>query len=147
MAGITLAPHRHSPPDTHIPIWPWLQRPPPPPAFEAGLASLPPGPRFGAFVGHSHLFRPQPFPGAPAFAYEGLGLVEFSPIGPSVSNRCQLRVLQPPTSFASLGLKTQGLGGLSQGQFVTVPLAVAPEWAADNAGGENLYGDFANWVG
>jgi hypothetical protein len=113
----------------NIPLFPWLNRPNPVPAFERGslISPVSRGPRFGPFNGHSHVRQPQPDPGAPAYAYEGLGLVEFSPIGPSVANRNYLFPLATtPPLFAGHAVPLQGLGGLVQGQFITQPLLYDP---------------------
>lgn len=123
----------HSPPDTSMPVWPWRQPPPPAPQL-TDAPGLRPGPRFNPMVGHSHFYRPQPFPGAPAYAFETLGLAEFSPIGAAVVNRRQFNVLPPPTSFAALGVPTQGLGGLSMGQVIFGPLVVPDQYSFDGLG-------------
>jgi hypothetical protein len=110
-------------------IWPWLQRPHPVPPFEATALISPAqrGPRFGPFIGHSHVRQNQPDPGAPAYAYEGLGLVEFSPIGPSVINRNYLFPLATAQPlFAGLAVPLAGLGGLVQGQMISQPLLYDP---------------------
>jgi hypothetical protein len=67
-----------------------------------------------------------PDPGAQNYAYENLGLVEFSPIGAAESNRGQFRSLQPPTAYAYLSAWLQGVGGLSQGTIYGQPL-IAPQ--------------------
>lgn len=110
----------------HPRIFPWLNRPNPvPPQERASLVR--PGPRLTAFSGHTHVFQPQPFPGAPAFAYEALGLVEFSPIGPSVANRSYLFPLSTVRPlFGGHGMMVQGLGGLVHGQVITQPLLYDP---------------------
>lgn len=118
--------------------WPWVQPPPPAPAFEGMLK---PGPRYSTWFGHQWLHRPQPNPGAPAFAYQALGLVEMTPIGPSIANRRQIK---PESSagivqFANLGLTTAGLGGLVQGQVVTAPLLVPGFLQLDTGGDETPY--------
>lgn len=114
-------------------IGPWFNPPPKAGPLDAGIT---PGPRWSCWLGHTHVFRPQPNPGAPAFAYEALGLAEFSPIGPSTINRDQLSHHQPGTSFASLGLRTTGLGGLAQGQYITAPLIVPAQLQTDVGGDE-----------
>lgn len=106
-----------------IPVWPWLQKPAPAsPVFDRAIQ---PGPRWSPFVGHMHVYQPQPFPGASAFAFEALGLVEFSPIGPATMNRGHLDPLAPPPLFAGHGLPVQGLGGLVTGQIISQPLVNA----------------------
>jgi hypothetical protein len=123
-----------------IPIFPWLQKPAPAsPAFDAAIV---PGPRFGPFIGHSHLYRPQPFPGAPAYAYEALGLVEFPPAGPTTVNRDHLWPLPPPPLYAGHGLLTTGLGGLVAGQIISSPLITPQELQS-----EPLTLPPENWIG
>jgi hypothetical protein len=125
-----------------LPLYPWFQ--PPPGAGPLDIATrgtataLAPGPVFGCFQGHEHWYRPQPNPGAPAFAYVALGLAEFSPIGPSTINRDQLEHFVP-TLFANQGLTTQGLGGLAQGQYVTAPLIVPGELQTDVGGDDTAF--------
>lgn len=118
-------------------IAPWLNRPNPVPAWEHSSLVSPQtrGPRFGPFIGHSHVRQPQPDPGAPAYAYEGLGLVEFSPIGPSVANRWYLfPVARTDWLFAGQGVPVQGLGGLSTGQFIGQPLLYDPALQSEYLG-------------
>lgn len=115
-------------------IFPWLQRPNPVPQQELGLyRSLVPGPRFGPFIGHSHVRQPQPSPGVQDYAYEGLGLVEFSPIGKGVANRNYLFPLaRGGTVFAAHEFLVQGLGGLSRGQFIGQPLLYDPSLQSED---------------
>jgi hypothetical protein len=121
-------------------IFPWLARPHPVPAFEA-TALMRPGPRFSNFTVHSHVFQRQPFPGAPAFAYEGLGLVEYTPIGAGTINRNHLNPLATAgTVFAAQGLTTAGLGGLVQGQWIGQPLIVDPSQLSEDLYGPELPG-------
>jgi hypothetical protein len=123
-----------------LPLYPWFNPPGPAPALESQQrAALTPGPRWSCWVGHTHLWRPQPNPGADAFAFQALGLVEFSPIGAATINRDQLDHYQPGTLFADLGLVTSGLGGLAQGQYITAPLIVAGELQMDVGGDETAY--------
>jgi hypothetical protein len=110
-------------------LFPWLNRPNPVPPWERGSLISPAsrGPRFGPFIGHSHVRQAQPDPGAPAYAYEGLGLVEYSPIGPSVANRSYLFPLATsPLLFAGHAVPLHGLGGLVRGQFINQPLLYDP---------------------
>lgn len=127
--------------------WPWLQRPPggPKPGIAAGEHYWP---RFSCWLGHSHVYASQPYPGAPAFAYEALGLSEFSPIGPATVNRDQLRHLSP-TAFASAGYLTAGLGGLVQGQYASAPLVVSTPMQAETSAllDLELFGNPDNWIG
>jgi len=103
--------------------WTWLFPAPggPAPGTAAGEHLWP---RWSCWIGHSHVYRGQPFPGAPAYAYEALGLSEFTPIGPGTVNREQMRSLAGLSAFASLGLMTHGVGGLVQGQYASAPLSV-----------------------
>jgi|SRR5215472_8387934 len=118
---------------------PWLQ---PPPAAGPFDGALTPGPRWSAWLGHTHLHRPQPNPGAPAFAYVALGLSEFTPIGAATVNRERIREVAQAGEvlFANLGLRTTGLGGLVQGQFVTPPLVVPNALQLDVGGDETAFG-------
>ena len=68
-----------------------------------------------------------PSPGAMAAAFETLGLVAFTPIGPGIANRFRggaLDVLQPRPLTSIQAIPLQGLGGLVQGQFILQPLLV-----------------------
>jgi hypothetical protein len=114
-----------------IPAHPWLQ--PPPAASPLYDAALRPGPRWSGWLGHLHQYQPQPYPGAPAFSYCGLGLVEFSPIGPSTVNREWLRHFNP-TLFAGQWVPTTGLGGLQTGQMIKQPLEVPPQLVTEPLG-------------
>lgn len=106
-------------------FFPWFAPPPGGPRDPSGqTVGLRPGPRWGCWWGHSHVYgRDIPHPGAPAFAYEALGLAEFSPIGPATVNRGELSRFNQ-TAFASTAQIVTGLGGLVRGQFVTSPLVV-----------------------
>lgn len=114
-----------------LPIGPWFNPPPKAGPLDQGIA---PGPRWSCWLGHFHVYRPQPNPGAPAFAYEALGLYEQTPIGAGTINRAQLDHYQPGTLFAQLGLRTDGVGGLATGQFVTAPLIVPNQLNMDVGG-------------
>lgn len=106
-----------------------LMGPHPPPAVDA--PGLTPGARFSGWIGHWHVYRPQPNPGADAFAYDALGLTEFSPIGPADINRGGIYPFEAhSTLFAGLALPTSGLGGLVSGQFIGQPLLVPDELSA-----------------
>lgn len=94
-----------------------------------------PGSRFNPLWALEFKNTRQPSPGAQSFAYTNLGLVEFTPIGGGTSNRAfgSLKPLQPPTLFADLAVKVQGLGGLATGQFIMQPLVDPnnpPAWDA-----------------
>jgi hypothetical protein len=113
----------------------WRNLPNPVPPFERGSLISPAsrGPRFGPFIGHSHVRQPQPDPGAQSYAYEGLGLVEFSPIGASVANRNYLFPLATAAPlFAGQAVPVQGLGGLVRGQWINQPLLYDPAWQSED---------------
>lgn len=101
-------------------------------------------PRFSQWLGHAHAPTRQPSPGMDSWAYQALGLVEFSPIGSGDHNREQLYPLQPPTAFAGRALSTQGLGGLVSGQVITQPLIVPQQLLSEDLG---LFDEASNWVG
>lgn len=64
-----------------------------------------------------------PTPGAQNYAFESLGLVEFTPIGAGLGNRMQLAVLQPPQVYIqSQAVPTTGFGGPVAGQMALQPL-------------------------
>jgi hypothetical protein len=116
----------------HPRVFPWFA---PPAAAPAALDApgLAPGPRFNPFAGHAHVYQPQPFPGAPAFAYEAFGLVEQTPIGPATVNRNYIfPFTRAAPLYAQLGVPLTGLGGLSQGQFVLTPLLVDPSQLSED---------------
>lgn len=59
-----------------------------------------------------------PTPGAQNYAFESLGLTEFTPIGAAVGIRRELMKMQPPQQYLSAnGVLTNGLGGLVAGQL------------------------------
>lgn len=134
----------HSPPRSSPPIWPWLNRAPggAPRGVAAGEHLWP---RFSAWCGHSHVYAAQPYPGAPAFAYEALGLSEYSPIGAGTANRDQLRHFEG-TAFAGPSSLTQGLGGLVQGQYASAPLVVTTPAQAETLDLE-MYSAPEPWIG
>lgn len=68
-----------------------------------------------------------PGPGTQNYAYENLGLTEFSPIGAAVSNRDFIRPFQPPAMYVGQQLWWTGLGGIAQGTVYGQPLVVAPQ--------------------
>jgi hypothetical protein len=79
-----------------------------------------------------------------------LGLSEFTPIGPATVNREQFRTLAGLTAFVGLGVPTQGLGGLVQGQYASAPLTVLGSTPAQGVPveGWDLYAPPAdNWIG
>lgn len=95
-----------------------------PPKSQDDLVNTPAiyGRRFNPTWAHTfeRLFRLDP--GAQAYSYTNLGLVEFSPIGAGTANRGFFHPLQPTPLFAAHGILTQGLGGLVNGQFIGQPL-------------------------
>ena len=123
--------------------YPWFQPPPGAGGLDIALPGVPtalaPGLRFNPMVGHAHVFRQQPNPGAPAFAYDVLGLEEYTPIGAGVHNRGQLRIEQPPVIFANLALTPQGLGGLVMGQVISAPLIVPDALMVDLGGDDTPF--------
>ena len=71
---------------------------------------------------HHWTRKEQPTPGALAYAFESLGLVEFTPIGAGVAQRVQLRPLAAQSYLPAQLLPLQGLGGIVAGQVITQPL-------------------------
>jgi hypothetical protein len=64
-----------------------------------------------------------PSPGAQNYAYETLGLVEFTPIGYGVHVRTNWMITQPPQPYINgQAVPVTGLGGLSAGQLALQPL-------------------------
>lgn len=130
--------------------FPWFQPPPAAPVLGGAVETLRPGPRFSCWLGHTHQYQQQPFPGSPAFAYMALGLSEFSPIGAGTHNRDQLRHFEV-SGFASNSYWTSGLGGLVQGQYASAPLVVPGGTQTSVDEGlpvpELLPGQFENWIG
>lgn len=78
--------------------------------------------RFNAEWKFTYEKKRLPGPGTQNYAYENLGLVEFSPIGAGVANRGQLNIVQPQPQYASLTVWLQGVGGLSMGTIYGTPL-------------------------
>lgn len=79
--------------------------------------------RFNFDWAHVYEKKRLPGPGTNNYAFELLGLVEFSPIGPSEHNRLQWNVVQPqPLYTGAQSLWLQGFGGLSQGTVYSAPL-------------------------
>lgn len=76
---------------------------------------------------HQHVFENKfpfnfPQPGAQAYAFESLGLVEFSPIGPSGAVLEPLRLsLGVPQMFSGQAVVLQGIG-IQSGQLISQPL-------------------------
>jgi hypothetical protein len=64
-----------------------------------------------------------PTPGSGNYAFDTLGLVEFTPIGPSEFVRRELPGLQMPQVYITgQMLTTTGYGGLAAGQIINQPL-------------------------
>lgn len=64
-----------------------------------------------------------PTPGAMNYAFESLGLVEFTPIGDGIGNRHQYQITQPPQVYINgIATWTDGLGGIIAGQAIMQPL-------------------------
>ncbi len=59
-----------------------------------------------------------PTAGSQNYAFESLGLAEFTPIGAAVGSRMMLQKTQPPQSYLPINaVLTNGLGGLVAGQI------------------------------
>lgn len=64
-----------------------------------------------------------PSPGVQNYAWETLGLVEFTVIGPATANLMQYRSIQGPQVYlAGQAVVTNSLGGLQTGQAIFQPL-------------------------
>jgi hypothetical protein len=87
--------------------------------------------RYRQFTGHSFIQARLPDPGAPAWTFDALGLVEFSPIGPGILNQGEILALEGAPLFPTQGVFVQGLGGIVQGELVLQPLVQAPNKTAD----------------
>jgi len=76
------------------------------------------------FTGFYHWVKKDlPDPGAQNYAFESLGLTEFTPIGAGVAQRQMFNVLQPPSLFVNgQMLLTSGVGGVAAGQVIFQPL-------------------------
>jgi hypothetical protein len=78
--------------------------------------ALPEHPRWRPMPpGHSFVHRIEFDPGAPAFAYDNQGLMEF-PVLAGFNNRYQFESLQPPSNIYPRQLWQQGLGQSWEGQ-------------------------------
>jgi len=99
----------------------WFARKKKPPQNTTQQAIASPISRFNPFA-LAYERKEPPSPGAQNYAYEALGLVEFTPIGAGVSNRRQLHVFQPSPLYVLQAVPLQGLGGLQQGQWFSYPL-------------------------
>lgn len=96
----------------------------PPKTVEQQTAQSP-NTRFNPFYKFTYERKRLPSPGAQNYAYETLGLVEFSPIGPAEMNRLQWQIVAPPPMYAGLGFWMQGIGGVNQGTIYGYPLTVS----------------------
>lgn len=64
-----------------------------------------------------------PTPGTGNYAFDTLGLVEFTPIGTGIWDRRELPGLQPPQLYIGAQMVvTNGFGGLAAGQIINQPL-------------------------
>jgi len=109
-----------------------------PPQTVDQQATLSPNSRFNANWKFTYERKQMPSPGAQNYAYENLGLVEFTPIGPSVANRQNIRPMQPQAMWAGFTIWQQGLGGLTQGTIYGTPL-VSNGGPGPNADNNGLY--------
>jgi len=87
--------------------------------------------RYQRFTGHSFAKARLPDPGAPQWTFDALALVEFTPVGTGIVNRDQLRPLEGAPLFPTLGVTTQGLGGLVMGEIVGQQLVLDPSTETD----------------
>lgn len=105
-------------------MWPFKPKSPPQDLTEQVAQS---GSRFNPGWAFTYERKRLPGPGTNNYAYENLGLVEFSPIGPAESNRMAIQPLQPaPLYVLGQSLLQTGVGGLSQGTIYGQPL-VGPQ--------------------
>ena len=79
-------------------------------------------PRWTPFAGHVYEAKRLPDPGVQNYAYENLGLVEFTFIGPAIHNRRVINPLQPTPLYSMKAVGIAGLGGLQNGQIIFQPL-------------------------
>lgn len=94
-----------------------------PPQNVAQQAAQSPRTRFSPLSAFTYEAKPQPDGiGAQRYAYENLGLTEFSPIGAATANRGAIRPLQPGTLFVMQSVYQQGIGGLVTGGIYGAPL-------------------------
>lgn len=63
-----------------------------------------------------------PSVGAGNFAWSSYGLVELSPIGPSVAARNLYHTIAAQTYVNAQAVNTTGVGGLAAGQYISQPL-------------------------
>lgn len=90
--------------------------------------------RFNPLWQFAYEWKRLPSPGAQNYAWENLGLVEFSPIGTGTSNRMAIRPLQPQQDYAHFATYLQGLGGVAQGTIYGQPL-ISPQATEDQING------------
>lgn len=109
-----------------------------PPQTVTQQAVQSPGSRFNANWKFTYERKQLPSPGAQNYAYENLGLAEFSPIGPAVANRMFMRPMQPQAMWAGFTILQAGIGGLVQGTIYGTPL-VSNGGPGPNADNNGLY--------
>jgi hypothetical protein len=100
----------------------WFSRKKPLPQNVAQLAAQSPQTRFNPYWQFTYERKALPTPGIYNYAYENLGLVEFSPVGTGVRNHRTILALQPQALFAANAVYQTGIGGLIQGQIFGQPL-------------------------
>lgn len=66
--------------------------------------------------------KPQPTPGTKSYAYESLGLVEFSPVGTGIYARKLMSQVAKQSYMDQKSVPTTGYGGLVAGNFLFQPL-------------------------
>lgn len=101
-------------------MWPFKPKAPPRTVLQQALQS--PTTRFNPSWAFTYVRKPGPSPGAQNYAFENLGLAEFSPIGPGIANRSRLPPFGPRPLFGQLAVPVSGIGGLSAGQMILQPL-------------------------
>lgn len=103
----------------------WFSRKKAPPQNVAQMAAQSPVTRFNPNWAFTYERKRLPSPGAQNYAFENLGLVEFTPIGPAEHNRLQWQVTAGQPAYAGLAVWQQGLGGVVQGTIYGYPLTVS----------------------
>lgn len=100
----------------------WFSKKKAPPQTVEQQAVQSPHGRFTPNWAFTYEAKRLPGPGTNNYAYENLGLVEFTPIGPAERNRQQWQTVQPQVAYAGFDMWYQGLGGLSVGTIYGTPL-------------------------
>lgn len=90
-----------------------------------------PSTRYQPFSAHSFIHARLPDPGSPAWTFETLGLVEFSPIGPGLWNRGEIKACEGAPLFPNQLVPIQGLGGVVMGEPQLQSLVLDPIATAD----------------